>query len=83
MRQQLYQSEILLFIQKSHTKYVGDPQSAYLRGLPLSAVTASLHYLPRYLRSIIILHAAKRILPWLEVHLRRFFTMLLLRNKDQ
>jgi len=28
-------------------------------------------------------HAAKRLLPLFEVNLRRFVTMLLLRNKDQ
>jgi len=44
MRQQLYQFTILLFIQKIHTKYVGDPQFAHhwykpiVRGLQLSAV---------------------------------------------
>jgi len=52
-----------------------------LRALPLSAVTASLHYLPRRLCSIVTVHAAKRLPSWLELHLRRFVAMLLLRNK--
>jgi len=52
-----------------------------LRGLPLSEVTVSLHYLPRCLRSIVT--CGKPILWWLEVHLQRFFAMLSLRNKGQ
>jgi len=32
-------------------------------GLPQLAVAVSLHYLPRYLRSAVTWHAAKRLLP--------------------
>ena len=56
---------------------------ANLRGLPLSAfvVSLSLHYLPKCLRSTVTCHAAKRLSPSLEVHLRRFVAMLLLRKQ--
>jgi len=57
---------------------------AHLRGLPLSAfiVSLSLHYLPKCLRSTVTCHAAKRLPPWLEVHLRRFVAMLLFRKQN-
>jgi len=51
-----------------------------LRASPLSAVTVWLHYLPRRVRSIVTCGKTPTP-PWLEVHLRNFVAMLLLRNK--
>ena len=53
-----------------------------LRASPLSAVTVWLHYLPRCVRSIVTCGKSKTPTPpWLEVHLRKFVAVLLLRNK--
>jgi len=57
--------------------------SMKLCGLPLSAVIVSSHYRPRCLRAVQQSHAVKRLLPQLEVNLRRFVAVLLLHNKNQ
>jgi len=52
-----------------------------LRGLPLSAVTVSLHYLPRYLRSTPACGKMPVIVTWSD--LQRFAAMILLRNREE
>jgi len=52
-----------------------------LRGLPLLAVAASLHYLPRCLRSKATCGKTRTTVTW--VHHRSFVALLLLRNKGQ
>ena len=51
-----------------------------IRGLPLSAVTVSLHYLPRYLRSVV---TCGKMYTTVTGSLQRFVIMLLLRNEGQ
>ena len=52
-----------------------------LRALPLSAVSVSLHYLPRCLRSIIACGKTPTTVTWSASS--KFVAMSLLRNKDQ